>query len=106
MLVDDGLATRRRRHNLLDPDFRFIGVGVAPHSVYGYITVIILAQEVVEGAEMANTTKINPPAVSEVFASVPTSGTTNRPVPIRHDEIRNLAFSQPPPTQQQRCSIF
>jgi uncharacterized protein YkwD len=51
MLVDDGLATRKRRHNLLDPDYQFIGIGVAPHSVYGYVTVIILAQEVIEGAE-------------------------------------------------------
>lgn len=54
MLVDDGLATRKRRRNLLDPSYHHIGIGVAPHSIYGYITVIILAEMVTEGADLAN----------------------------------------------------
>lgn len=31
---------------LLDPTYRYIGIGVAPHLVYGTITVILLADRV------------------------------------------------------------
>ena len=30
-LIDDGLASRKRRRMLLDPRYRFIGVGLAQH---------------------------------------------------------------------------
>ena len=44
--MDDGLATRKRRRMLLDPSYRYIGFGSAPHTLYGTINVILLAQKV------------------------------------------------------------
>lgn len=94
MLVDDGLATRKRRRNLLDPDYNFIGVGVAPHSQFGYITVMILAHEVLEGADLANHKAISNMAVAPHLAvslpqriNMPSGG----PIAIRHDQIHSLA---------------
>lgn len=46
-LVDDGLATRKRRRMLFDPEYRYIGTGTAAHHIYGTITVILLAEKVV-----------------------------------------------------------
>ena len=46
-LMDDGLATRKRRRMLLDSQYKYIGVGTAPHSLYGSITVVLLAEKVV-----------------------------------------------------------
>jgi hypothetical protein len=33
-LLDDGLTTRKRRRMLLDPRYKFIGVGIADHKLY------------------------------------------------------------------------
>jgi hypothetical protein len=41
-MLDDGLASRKRRRMLLDPVYRYIGIGHAVHSQYQYITVILL----------------------------------------------------------------
>jgi uncharacterized protein YkwD len=41
-LIDDGLASRKRRRMLLDPVFKYIGVGSAYHAKYNKITVILL----------------------------------------------------------------
>lgn len=43
-MLDDGLATRKRRRMLLDPKFRYIGVGSASHKQHEAITVIILTE--------------------------------------------------------------
>jgi uncharacterized protein YkwD len=43
-LIDDGLASRKRRRMLLDPVYRYMGVGHAAHSTFGLITVILLAE--------------------------------------------------------------
>lgn len=43
LLIDDGLASRKRRHTLLDPGFHYIGVGSYMHETYDVVTVIILA---------------------------------------------------------------
>ena len=45
LLIDDGLASRKRRNTLLDPDFRFVGIGTNFHRVHGFVTVIILAED-------------------------------------------------------------
>lgn len=45
-LLDDGLASRKRRRMLLDPTFKYIGVGTANHSFCGTITVILLAENI------------------------------------------------------------
>ena len=45
-LIDDGLASRKRRRMLLDRDYRYIGVGMSSHSTHSAITVIILAESV------------------------------------------------------------
>jgi uncharacterized protein YkwD len=47
LLIDDGLASRKRRRTLLDPAFRYIGIGTALHETYGVVTVIVLAEDVV-----------------------------------------------------------
>jgi hypothetical protein len=43
LMLDDGLATRKRRRMLLDSKFRYIGIGYAPHRQYETITVILLS---------------------------------------------------------------
>ena len=48
LIVDDGLATRRRRRTLLDEKYRYIGIATAKHSIYGYATVILLAEQIQE----------------------------------------------------------
>lgn len=47
-LIDDGLASRKRRRMLLDPTFKYIGIGTAKHINYGTITVILLAERILE----------------------------------------------------------
>ena len=47
-LLDDGLASRKRRRMLLDPRYHFIGVGTAKHKDYDHIHVILLAEEVID----------------------------------------------------------
>ena len=47
MLTDDGLASRKRRNTVLNPVFRYVGIGTALHGVYGVVTVIVLAEEVI-----------------------------------------------------------
>lgn len=47
-LIDDGLATRKRRRMLLDPRYRFIGVGTAEHRMYETIVVVLLAEDISE----------------------------------------------------------
>lgn len=42
-LMDDGLASRKRRRMLMDPQYHYVGVGSAPHQTYGSVTVILLA---------------------------------------------------------------
>jgi hypothetical protein len=78
LLVDDGLATRSRRRNLLDPDFTTVGIGVAPHKHHGYVTVIILAQKVWLGVlgEMEM-----PVMKTEAVLS---RASVARPMPIKH----------------------
>ena len=43
-LIDDGLASRKRRRMLLDPVYKYIGVGQSVHSQYQTVTVILLAE--------------------------------------------------------------
>lgn len=47
LLIDDGLASRKRRSTLLDPTFHYIGIGTAMHETQGAVTVIVLAEDVV-----------------------------------------------------------
>jgi uncharacterized protein YkwD len=43
LLIDDGVASRGHRKNLLDKSFNFIGTAVGTHQVYGSMCVIDLA---------------------------------------------------------------
>lgn len=43
MLIDDGVTSRGHRINLLDGKFKFVGVSVGPHKVYGHMCVIDFA---------------------------------------------------------------
>jgi uncharacterized protein YkwD len=47
-MIDDGLASRKRRRLLLDPAFKYIGVGIANHVFYRNITVILLAENILQ----------------------------------------------------------
>ena len=47
ILIDDGLGSRKRRSTVLDPIYQYIGIGTALHSVYGSVTVIVLAEDMV-----------------------------------------------------------
>lgn len=47
-LLDDGLATRKRRRMLLDPLYRYIGAASSSHKLHGVITIILLAEDVPE----------------------------------------------------------
>lgn len=47
LLIDDGLASRKRRNILLNPQFQYIGIGTSLHNVHGVITVIVLAEDVI-----------------------------------------------------------
>ena len=46
-LLDDGLASRKRRRMLLDSNYKYIGVGSAMHKTQSAITVILLAEKVI-----------------------------------------------------------
>lgn len=43
LLIDDGLTSRKRRLTLLDPAFKYVGVGSYMHETYDVVTVIVLA---------------------------------------------------------------
>jgi len=43
LLIDDGVASRRHRRNLLNDTFKFVGVAVEQHRVYNYMCVIDFA---------------------------------------------------------------
>lgn len=43
LIVDDGVASRGHRHNILNPDFRQVGIAIGPHRQYGTMCVIDLA---------------------------------------------------------------
>jgi len=43
LLIDDGVPSRGHRRNLLNGTFKFVGVSVGPHRVYGHICVMDFA---------------------------------------------------------------
>ena len=43
LYIDDGVRSRGHRTNLLEPDYRVLGVGCAPHRRYGTVCVLDLA---------------------------------------------------------------
>ena len=43
LIVDDGVASRGHRHNILNPDFREVGIAIGPHRRYGTMCVMDLA---------------------------------------------------------------
>ena len=45
LFVDDGVRSRGHRVNLLEPEYRAVGVGCAPHRQYGTVCVMDLAGE-------------------------------------------------------------
>lgn len=55
LLIDDGIADRGHRINILDPTYRLAGVACGPHRVYGIMCVVDMAESYTEksGAEIA-----------------------------------------------------
>ncbi len=49
LLIDDGVASRGHRTNLLRPQFRHVGIAAAPHPNLRHVVVIALAGSVTEG---------------------------------------------------------
>lgn len=47
-MLDDGLATRKRRRMLLDRGYKYIGIGNSYHKLHETIVVILLAEQVSE----------------------------------------------------------
>jgi uncharacterized protein YkwD len=43
LIVDDGVASRGHRRNILDPGFRAVGIAIGPHRRYGTMCVMDLA---------------------------------------------------------------
>lgn len=48
LLIDDGVKDRGHRANILNPDFRVVGVAIQTHPEYGYVCVIDFAGGFVE----------------------------------------------------------
>ena len=44
LLIDDGVTSRRHRINLLNGNFKFVGVSIGAHNVYRYICVMDFAE--------------------------------------------------------------
>ena len=40
LYIDDGVASRGHRKNILKPEFKLTGMAVCPHTVYGHQIVI------------------------------------------------------------------
>ncbi len=59
LLIDDGIADRGHRVNVLDPTYRLAGVGCGRHKVYGIMCVVDMAEAYTEkgGAEIASRTR-------------------------------------------------
>jgi uncharacterized protein YkwD len=45
-ILDDGLVSRKRRRMILDPVFKYVGIGTSYHRKYNKITVLLLAENV------------------------------------------------------------
>jgi hypothetical protein len=56
LLIDDGIADRGHRVNVLDPTYRLAGVSCGQHKVYGIMCVVDMAESYTEkgGAEIAS----------------------------------------------------
>ena len=48
LLIDDGVWNRGNRNNIFNPEFNYVGIGLAKHSVYGQICVMDYATSVTE----------------------------------------------------------
>jgi uncharacterized protein YkwD len=53
MLVDDGNRTRGHRRNILNPQFKWVGVATGPHSKFKFVTVVTFAVEYVEAGNIS-----------------------------------------------------
>ena len=49
LLIDDGVASRGHRHNLLKDSFRVVGLGLRPHKTYAWCCVLDFADGFKEG---------------------------------------------------------
>lgn len=45
LLIDDGVSDRGHRINLLNPDFRYVGIAIEEHPEYGYVCVMDFAAD-------------------------------------------------------------
>lgn len=47
LLIDDGVATRGHRKNILHPDYRYVGAALGPHPIYHFCCVMDFTTKVV-----------------------------------------------------------
>jgi uncharacterized protein YkwD len=47
LLIDDGVASRGQRKNIVSGDFKYIGAALGPHPVYRHCCVANFSSEVV-----------------------------------------------------------
>ena len=58
LFIDDGLSTRPHRNALINPRFKKVGIGLAPHSEYKTVTCIVFAGDFVDKEGIRN---VQPP---------------------------------------------
>ena len=46
LIMDDGVKERCQRRNIFNKEYKYIGIGVGPHKIYGICTVIAYAKNV------------------------------------------------------------
>ena len=46
MLIDDGLASRANRRNMMNKGVQYVGIGVCPHPMYGFVCVVLYAKHI------------------------------------------------------------
>ncbi len=58
LIVDDGLRSRKHRHNIFNPGFNYAGAAVGSHAQYRTICSIELAGGYAEGGEIAGAVQV------------------------------------------------
>jgi len=58
LIVDDGLRSRKHRHNIFNPGFNYAGAAVGSHAQYRTICSIEFASGYAEGGEIARAAQV------------------------------------------------
>ena len=52
LLIDDGIPLRGNRKNILNPEFRFLGIGLAPHMNANLVAVFTYGTRILERTQL------------------------------------------------------